>query len=314
MRLLHVLSWSLTINFANAAERIYYIKVEPVVWDYAPRIHTDMNNQPIHVNNTIKDRILYVGYTDDSFTTPTAQQSTNGDLGPVIRASVNDTITIHMWNVSNRTVSLHPHGVKYDVDIDGMISGVEPGANATFKWQVPPRSGPQNGQPSKLWAYHSHINESDVYLGLIGAIVIYANSSIEAEILATTDETFMKSMIDVYPKPGSDTEMDGDDSNIEQFFALNGYIYGNLPDVEVSMNRPMIWYLLSFGDEDGMHSMHWHGNVVESKNKDTMDVVDLFPASFETVVMKADSPGRWMFHCHVVEHFENGMYTYYTVW
>jgi len=159
------------------------------------------------------------------------------------------------------------------------------------------RSGPTGDRKSTLWAYHSHIHETDIYKGLIGPIVVYAPGAFPD---ASQNEIFVKSLLD---KPKDNVEL----------FPINGFIYGNLPLINTYIGQEVTWYLLSFGNEEDIHAMHWHGNVVKDVSNNYVDVVTLFPASFQTVVMMPDAIGKWMYHCHVVEHFQMGMFSYYTV-
>lgn len=44
------------------------------------------------------------------------------------------------------------------------------------------------------------------------------------------------------------------------------------------------------------------------------DVYDLFPGTFQTVEMIAESPGQWLLHCHVTDHIHAGMEAIFTVY
>ena len=72
------------------------------------------------------------------------------------------------------------------------------------------------------------------------------------------------------------------------------------------------WYLLGMGNEMDLHTAHWHGKTVSVRGRRT-DVIELLPGSMATVDMVADNPGTWLFHCHVADHMEAGMFTTFTV-
>jgi manganese oxidase len=306
--LLTIFITSLT-TAVHAADVHYYLKAVDVTWDYAPTVKTNMQGGPLHVNNTIQKRTFYFRYADNSYSEQIPNLPTHGDLGPIIRACVGDRIIVHFWNTANRTVSVHAHGVQYDYSEDGNMIGAQPSSNLTLVWNVLSRSGPQNGESSVLWAYHSLISEADVYRGLIGPLVIYANQSAMDN---RAQEVFVKSIIDVYPLEDSLDDSDTEENSTLEYFAINGMMYGNLPDIVIVEGKVVTWYLIAFGDEADTHAMHWHGNVVKTDNG-IKDVVAIFPASFLQVEMIADSRGRWLYHCHVLEHFEKGMYVYYNV-
>ena len=293
----------------------YFIGAHDILWDYAPSTKVNMMGDVFpHANDTIRNRTLYYQYMDETFLERIyLENPSHGDLGPVIRANVFDTIHVHFWNNASTSVSIHPHGVLYEFKDDGSMIGTSPGMKTTIIWQVPERAGPVNGNNFTLWAYHSHVNERDIYRGLMGPIVIYKEGYIIDE--SHPQEFFLKSIVDVYgnEKNENEKEIEEDSSNVVEMFSINGYIYGNVPEITIPLDSTAIWHLLSFGDEIDIHAMHWHGNVVTLLDGKNVDVVTLFPGSFETAIMKPDSIGRWMYHCHVMEHFEMGMYMHYIV-
>ena len=83
-----------------------------------------------------------------------------------------------------------------------------------------------------------------------------------------------------------------------QFYAINGFIFGNLPGLTMKQGDKVRWYLLGMGNEIDLHTPHWHGETVTDGKRNT-DVIELLPGSMATVDMLADNPGTWMFHCHV---------------
>ncbi|MEQ8699282.1 MAG: multicopper oxidase family protein [Bauldia litoralis] len=69
-----------------------------------------------------------------------------------------------------------------------------------------------------------------------------------------------------------------------------------------------------------MHPIHIHGHsfkVLSSNKRDIpvhhADTVLLMPEETVEVAFVADNPGKWMFHCHVIEHQETGMMGYVEV-
>lgn len=65
------------------------------------------------------------------------------------------------------------------------------------------------------------------------------------------------------------------------------------------------------------HGMHFHGHHVRTVGDAGFgpwrDAVLLNPMQSKTVAMKADNPGRWMLHCHMLEHQAGGMGTWFSV-
>ncbi len=191
---------------ASSAEqrvRTYYIAADEVRWNYAPSGIDQVSGKPFddmervyavrsrHHIGSVYWKALYREYTDASFKMlkprPPDQQYL-GFLGPVIHAEVGDVIKVVFKNNATRPYSVHPHGVFYLKDSEGMAyhdgssaagklgGGVPPGHSYTYTWQVPERAGPGPGDPSSVvWLYHSHVDEQkDVDSGLVGAIVVTA--------------------------------------------------------------------------------------------------------------------------------------------
>merc|ERR1711991_762090 len=71
-------------------------------------------------------------------------------------------------------------------------------------------------------------------------------------------------------------------------------------------------YLLATGTEVDLHTAHTHGSVGIS-NGIRKDVIQLVPDDSLVYDFVADSPGTWMFHCHVDDHFSAGMSALYHV-
>ena len=159
--------------------------------------------------------------------------------------------------------------------------------------------------------YHSHVDPTqDIYDGLIGPIIItsarYANSDGTPNDVSKEFVTMF--MVFDESKPGmTDDQIEGSMKH-----AINGYIFDNLPGLEMNKGEHVRWHLIGMGNEVDLHTPHWHANVVLDRGAYT-DVVDLLPATMKSVDMTADNPGLWMFHCHVSDHVKAGMTAMYKV-
>jgi FtsP/CotA-like multicopper oxidase with cupredoxin domain len=94
--------------------------------------------------------------------------------------------------------------------------------------------------------------------------------------------------------------------------SINGYIFANLPDLDMDKDDRVRWHLIGMGNEVDLHTPHWHGTLVKINGQYT-DVAELLPASMKSADMLADNPGQWMFHCHVADHITAGMTSMYRV-
>ena len=335
------------------ATRTYYIAADEVDWNYAPADHDHMTGKPYDERaryytekgpqriGPIYRKAVYHEYTDASFTTlkprPAAWEHL-GVLGPVIRGEVGDTIKVVFRNNARFPFSVHAHGVKYDEASAG-VDPVQPGATFTYTWDVDPRAGPQPGEPSsKLWLYHSHVNEQrDVAAGLVGPMLISAKGTTKPDgtpkdvdrelvvILYTLDEQqslYLDDNIERYIaspdalKKVAAIFVDINGQPVNVGFPLtnfretiNGYQYGNTPGLTMTEGERVRWYMAGMA---GPHIMHWHANTVLFGTS-SVDTVPLLPAEMHTTDMVAHSPGKWMIHCHFEGHLALGMYGHYTV-
>ena len=98
-----------------------------------------------------------------------------------------------------------------------------------------------------------------------------------------------------------------------QHASINGRMYGNLAGLDMNEGERVRWYLFGLGSEKDFHTAHWHGLTVLEEGRRTTDVVELLPATMKVADMRASNPGTWLFHCHVAEHMQGGMFARYTV-
>jgi hypothetical protein len=304
------------VSSCLAATRHYYIAAEDVVWDYAPSGRNLLNGAPIPQPYGVKVRwskSRFIEYTDDTFTTPKRQPDWLGILGPVIRAEVGDEIVVDFLNRGHSRHDLHPHGLRYDKDNEGSLylpygkgAEVGPGSRFTYHWFANTSSGPGPGQlSSAVWWYHSHVDPGvEINAGLMGPIIVTAKGKAKPDgSPKDVDREFIASFM-IFNELGG---------KASQFYAINGFIFGNLPGLTMKQGEKVRWYLLGMGNEIDLHTPHWHGETVTDGKRNT-DVIELLPGSMATVDMLADNPGSWMFHCHVEDHMEAGMMAVYTVY
>ncbi len=259
------------------------------------------------------DKYRYIGYTDGSYSKPLPQPPWMGVLGPQLRAEVGDTLKVHFLNRTDKPLSMHPHGLRYDEDNDGADrrgagAMVNPGESFTYVWQVDKDAGPGPNDPSSIvWVYHSHVDaHHEINAGLIGTIVVTHRGMARSKVDPTprdVDREFTTLFL-IFD------EEDGAESGLKH--AMNGYIFGNLQGYEVRHGEQVRWHLVGLGNEADLHTAHWHGQTVLVHGRRT-DVVELLPASMVSVTMVPKSVGTWLFHCHVEDHMEAGMTTRWRV-
>lgn len=85
--------------------------------------------------------------------------------------------------------------------------------------------------------------------------------------------------------------------------AINGYVFGNLPAIQLCQNRPAAWHLFGMGNEEDIHSVFFQGNTVLDRGHRT-DTISLFPATFVTTQMVPRANGKWLLSCQVNDHLQ----------
>ncbi|XP_035242447.1 hephaestin-like protein 1a [Anguilla anguilla] len=332
-----------TWNYAPSGKNL--ITGKPVVEDkHAP----DFLQQGQRRIGSVYKKAIYKEFTDLNYDQEILKPDWLGFLGPVLRAEVDDVIVVHLKNFASRPYSLHPHGVFYEKDSEGALypdgttgrlkhdDAVSPGENYTYTWIVKPEYAPTDGDANCLtWVYHSHGDAPrDIYSGLIGALLTCKKGTLLQKsghptrldrtdvdkdfflMFSVVDENlswYLEENIETFcsDPAGVDPE-DKDFQKSNKMHAINGYVFGNLPGIEVCLNRNVSWHLFGMGNEMDIHSAYFHGHTVLDRGHRT-DVLSLFPATFVTAEMIPRTTGKWMLSCQVNDHIQAGMQAFYQV-
>ena len=312
------------ITSAGGKIREYYVAAEVTLWDYAPSnedlIHGGVIPAP-WTDSHIFNKILYVEYTDKTFSVKKQKPEWLGLMGPIIRGEVGDSILVHFYNKTHLgpdslklALTVHPHGVNYDKTGEGAHYGpvtfpgsmVMPGEKYTYRWFADEDAGPGPSEgSSRCWWYHSHIDEPlETNLGLLGALVINRKGMSKPDGTPKDVDKEFLTMYMVFD------ELGGEEAGL--MHGINGYIFGNLQGLVAKKGDKVRWYLMAMGNEIDLHTPHWHGQTITVNGTHT-DVEELLPGSMETADMVCDNPGTWLMHCHVADHISAGMVTTFTV-
>ncbi|XP_076879473.1 ceruloplasmin [Brachyhypopomus gauderio] len=327
-------------------QKKYYIAAVEEDWDYSPS--RTWEEQMFH---TLKDspgetflkkggkfigskykKVLYREFTDDTFTKPKerpADMEHLGIMGPMIHGYVGEKVKVVFKNMAKRPFSIHAHGVKTDVPL---VTPTAPGQTQTYTWYIPKTAGPTEEQEEcNVGAYYSTVDvNKDLYSGLIGPLVICRKSLMRtlglkkeieefALLFMIFDENlswFLDDNIKAHVKnPPSNLKEDEEFIKSNKMHSINGLLYNNVQGLNMQVGDKVYWYLMGLGGEVDLHTAHFHGHSFDYKvsGSHRADVFDLFPGTFQTVVMRPLYPGSWLLHCHVADHVMFGMETTYTV-
>lgn len=223
--------------------------------------------------------------------------------GPLIELVEGDTLHIEFENLMDVPVSLHPHGVDYDIANDGTRlsrSHVEPGATRTYTWRThaPGRRADGTYRPGSAgyWHYHDHVVGTDhgtggIRKGLYGPVVVRRQGDI------LPDKQFTIVFNDM---------------------TINNRSAADAPDFRATVGDRVEIIMITHGEY--YHTFHMHGHRwadnrtgLLSGPDDVSRVIDnkiTGPADsfgFQVIAGEHVGAGAWMYHCHVQSHSDMGM-------
>lgn len=72
---------------------------------------------------------------------------------------------------------------------------------------------------------------------------------------------------------------------------MNGYMYGNLPSLELCNGEHAVWHTLGLGTEVDIHGIYFQGNTFQ-RNGMNRNTLSIFPHTTVTVNMTPDNNGK----------------------
>ena len=100
--------------------------------------------------------------------------------------------------------------------------------------------------------------------------------------------------------------------NMERYmWAIDGVPFQDAKPIEFALGERL--RLTVVNDTMMHHPMHLHGMWMELENghgdrSPRVHTINVKPAERVSLLVTADAPGRWAFHCHVLYHMEVGMF------
>lgn len=221
--------------------------------------------------------------------------------GPILEMWEGETLEITLVNTTDQRLSIHPHGVNYDVNSDGSPfndSFNEPGETRTYVWStVPMRRDRGIWMPGSAgyWHYHDHAwgehGTPGIAAGLYGALVV-------------------RRVGDVLPEKQFTVVFND--------MLINNKAAPNTPMFEANLGERVEFICIGHGNT--FHTFHLHAHRwannrtgLLSGREDVTQVVDnrdLNPGDafgFQVVAGLGVGAGAWMYHCHVQFHADGGM-------
>jgi FtsP/CotA-like multicopper oxidase with cupredoxin domain len=169
---------------------------------------------------------------------------------------------------------------------------IPPGGTFVYKFTVTP-------QMVGTHYYHSHYDDAfQVDKGMYGPLIVDP----------ATSETHYD--VDALYVIGS-WNLSGQEGN-EDAFSLDGKPWPNAPQLNVKLGQTVrIRFINASAIEP--HAMHLHGYTFKVVAIDgnpvpqpqAQNTVTLLPGETADISFTANNPGRWMLHCHILDHMMN---------
>ncbi|XP_025095314.1 hephaestin-like protein [Pomacea canaliculata] len=287
-------------------------------------------------------KAVFREYNDTSFKHPKQRGPDEvhlGLLGPVIRTEVGDVVAVTLHNNADRSYSIHPHGAVLlkmyegalynDSDPNKKDDLVKPKQKVTTYWFIPENMGPGPADPpciTRLYTSSSLDVVRDSNAGLVGPILICRRGALgkDNKQIQIDREYFL--MFSVWDENLSwyynfnilvsgvsiaeNAESEFQESN--RMHGINGYIYGNLPGLDMCTGDRVSWHVLSTGNEADVHSVYFHGHDVTDFDT-RRSAVPLLPGLTKTLYMHTTNPGEWALVCRTNSHYTAGSIALYNV-
>lgn len=235
----------------------------------------------------------------------------NGQIpGPELHVTYGDKVRIVVTNQMDQPTIMHFHGLTVPNAMDGVPyitqDPILPGSFFTYEFTVQ--------DPPGMYVYHSHFNSTEqVGKGLYGAIIVEPASGRWPYRTVSWDRNGALTF-------GSPAAI-ADEFTMFLGDGPLGYV---LNAKEFPATTPIVaklgdWVLIHIANDGSMlHPMHLHGFHFEVVGEDGFplaapymaDTLVVAPGQRFDVLVHADQPGAWAFHCHILPHVEGpqGMY------
>ena len=72
---------------------------------------------------------------------------------------------------------------------------------------------------------------------------------------------------------------------------MNGFLYGNMPGLDICVGDRVVWYVFSVGTSNEIHTIYFHGQPLTFLDTHR-SATYVLPGYHRTLFMKAENPGR----------------------
>ncbi|MCB0988440.1 MAG: multicopper oxidase domain-containing protein [Microthrixaceae bacterium] len=222
--------------------------------------------------------------------------------GPWIKVDPGDKIKVNLTNKLPISTDIHWHGIDVPFEQDGVApitqDYIRPLETYTYEFTVQSNPG--------LGMYHAHMHGQTAIVNGLFAIFQVGDAPLP------TGRTIGNVAIpeDLNPATLQQIPMVLNDAGVIGL-SLNGKSFPATQPIAAKKDE---WFLIHFFNEGLQgHPMHLHRQPQIVVAKDgfaldapyRMDTLWVSPGERYTALVKAEDPGKWAFHCHIVSHAEN---------
>jgi len=207
--------------------------------------------------------------------------------GPLLRVTEGDAIRVIHKNDLHESTGMHFHGQDLPNAMDGVPFITQPPIRPgeTFVYEF-------NAKPAGSHMYHSHHNATDqVGRGMLGAFIV---DPLDPALRYQVDQDIVWI---------SNDAIGG--------FTINGKGFPATTPIVAQLGQRILIRFMNEGVM--MHPWHLHGMPMHVVARDgyplgtaafTCDTLGVNPGERFDVIIEANNPGAWAFHCHILPHAE----------
>jgi len=245
----------------------------------------------------------------------------NGQIpGPEIRVTDGDRVRVVVTNKLPDATTVHWHGVDLEWQADGVPNVTQKpiGVGETYVYEF-------TAKPAGTRFYHAHGKDhttgaQQLDMGLSGAFIVEPTEETlvyDKEYTLVLDEW---NILDGVNSALTHIHGAATEGAVPEFntFTINGRIFPYIDNVMVEEGEVVRVRFINAGTS-AFHPMHLHGHsfevaaldgfVVPEAARDRRNTITVHPGETVDILIYADNPGPWLFHCHHVHHAAAGMIT-----
>ena len=234
--------------------------------------------------------------------------------GPPLLAREGDLLRIRLVNETSVAHTIHSHGMHLPARMDGVphaLAAEDPSSLPEWTYPVAPGASytyEYIARPAGTHFYHCHMTTAEhLDRGMSGLLVVLPR---EEEPPVDRDVALL---LDEWNRAYAQKGVPGAPGDLAAYdvFTLNGRSFPDTEPLRLALGEVARIRLINVGALP--HFMHLHGNSFLVTHRDgarlaepvVLDTVEVGPGQRVDILVVANNPGLWPFHCHSAPHVTN---------